>query len=156
MGLQERLPLCAKEHALLALSGTHSSSAQKKLLEFLCNPKMSEAQRISISAAADPWGAAAGTCRATRTSSLQVQRDRLSVYAGFSSSSRSSPVSYLPLVTTSAWKILNVSHWAQPRAFWREISPGMKTGARLGRDVWLLRALFYCYIKGIPFFSSGN
>lgn len=115
MRLQERLSLCAKEHALLALSGTHSSSAQKKLLEFLCNPKTSEAQRISTSAAADPWGAAAGTCRATRTSSLQVQRDRRSVCAGFSCSSRSSPVSYLPMVTQlqheKYWMFLTELNW---------------------------------------------
>lgn len=70
--LQEHLSLCAKEHVQLTLSGTHSSSAQKKLLEFLCDPKTSEAQRTFISAAADPWGAANGTCRAIRMTSLQV------------------------------------------------------------------------------------
>lgn len=37
--LQEHLSLCAKEHVQPTLSGTHSSSAQKKLLEFLCDPK---------------------------------------------------------------------------------------------------------------------
>lgn len=95
-GLQEYLSLCAKEHILLTLHETHSYSAQKKLLEFPCDPKTSEAQRSSVSAAADPWGAAVGTHKATRMSSLQVQRDRLSTYAGFSRTSQSGSVSYFP------------------------------------------------------------
>lgn len=91
-----RMPVPACEGAHPAHSQWDTSSAQKKLLEFLCNPKISESQRSSISAAADPWGAATGTRRATRMSSLQVQRDRLSMYAGFSCTSQSSPVSYFP------------------------------------------------------------
>lgn len=50
----------------------------------------------------------------------------------------------------SAEKILNVFHWAQLRAFCLEMPPGDQERSRLS----LVRAVFYCYIKGISSFSS--
>lgn len=95
---------------------THLSSAQKKLFQFLCHPETSEAQRSSIAAAACPWGAAAGMCRAGRTSSLQVQRDAFSTYASSSNTFCCSSELFSHSVTTSAGKMLNASHGAQLRA----------------------------------------
>lgn len=100
----------------LLLVCTHLSSAQKKLFQFLCHSETSEAQKNSITAAACPWGAAAGMCRAGRTSSLQVQRDAFSTYASSSSTFCCSFESFSHSGTTSAGKMLNASHGAQLRA----------------------------------------
>lgn len=103
-----------EDHLLILC--THLSSAQMELFQFLCHSETSEAQRSSITAAACPWGAAAGMSWAGRTSSLQAHRDGFSTYASSSNTFCCCSELFSHSGTTSAGKMLNASHGSQLRA----------------------------------------